>query len=104
MSQYKMAKRKREKDDEKEPRNHLKSETIQCVIAILSFAVSILLTLAAFNRAGVAGKIAFHYLSVTLGVGYFMFPLILVLYGAATLKNIHRGFSLSKTIDRKSVV
>ncbi|HEY4499432.1 MAG TPA: DNA translocase FtsK [Candidatus Paceibacterota bacterium] len=98
MSQYKMAKRKREKDDEKEPRNHLKSETIQGVIAILSFAVSILLTLAAFNRAGVAGKIAFHYLSVTLGVGYFMFPLILVLYGAATLKNIHRGFSLSKTI------
>ncbi len=76
----------------------LKSETKQAIIAITCFVLSLILTLALFGKAGVVGQKLYSGLYNLLGVGYFMFPLILALYGIATLKDIHREFSLMKTL------
>lgn len=93
-----MGRSKKNKGDSEPSKNRLKSETVQGVISILSFALSVLLSLSAIGKAGVAGQAIYRSLSVTLGVGYFMLPLMLALFGAATLKNIHRGFSISKAL------
>lgn len=93
-----MAKKKKKGDG-------LKSETIQGVIAILSFLLSAVLALSAFDKAGIVGELLYGnstrpgILKNLLGVGYFMLPLILALYGAATLKAIHSGFSTLKAVS-----
>src|SRR3989344_9151214 len=97
-----MARNRKNKHRGKE--NRLKSETIQGVIAIISFALGILLTLSAFGKAGIVGNALYGtgskggILTGLLGIGYFMLPLMLILYGVATLKAIHSGFSIFKTI------
>src|SRR3989344_6381116 len=97
-----MARNRKNKHRGKE--NRLKSETIQGVIAIVSFALGILLTLSAFGKAGIVGNALYGtgskggILTGLLGIGYFMLPLMLILYGVATLKAIHSGFSIFKTI------
>src|SRR3990167_6262877 len=93
-----MARKKEKGGGEKIKKQSLKSETVQAIISVVSFAAALFLTLAAFGKGGVMGDVTFHWLSILLGVGYFLFPLILVMFSIATLKAIHNEFSIVKLI------
>ena len=77
----------------------LKGETVQGIVAIMCFIASIVLTLALFGKSGLVGERLHEFLTGALGVGYFMLPLILALFGVATLKDIHRDFSVLKIVS-----
>lgn len=78
----------------------LRDETVQGVLAVLSFVLAIFLILAMdkWNNAGPVGEYMFRGLKFLLGVGYYILPLIFVVLGISYLRNIHRQFNSSKII------
>ena len=87
------------KDKLQKNKRGLKSETIQGIIAVISFASSVILTLALFGKSGKVGDQLHGLLSSAFGIGYFILPLVLALYAIATLKDIHREFSIMKIVS-----
>jgi len=53
---------------------HLKNETKRSVLAIVFFTLSLLLLLAGFEKAGVAGEDLYKIFNYLLGVGYYLLP------------------------------
>lgn len=78
----------------------LRDETIQGVLAVLSFVLAIFLVLAMdrWDKAGTAGTHIFKWLKFLIGVGYYLLPLMFVAIGISYLRNIHRRFDSSKLI------
>ncbi len=89
---------KKDKGSRDEHKKGLKSETIQGVLSVVSLALGVFLVLAWLGKAGVVGRATYNSLTVALGIGYFMFPLILFLYGIASLKDLHRKLSTLKIV------
>lgn len=73
----------------------LKEETRHAVFSILFFALAVLFILASFGKAGVVGHYLYNSLSLLLGIGYFILPLILMLLGISFLKETRGNFALS---------
>ena len=73
----------------------LKRETIHAVFSIIFFSLAVLSILASFSKAGVVGRYLYDFLSLLLGVGYFILPLILILLGLSFLKESRASFALS---------
>jgi len=97
-----MAKKKEAKEDkpkkEKKRVGGLRDEAVQGIIAVTSIVVAIFTLLAAWAKAGIAGDFVYSKLSLLLGIGYYLVPLICVVLGFAYLKNIHHRFDILKLI------
>lgn len=65
----------------------LKPETKHGVLAVVFFVLALLLGMAAFGKAGVAGVFVYEKLSFLLGMGYALLPILLVLLGYSFLKS-----------------
>lgn len=66
----------------------------QAIAAVGSFVVAFFLCIAAYAKAGIVGDWVYHYLSLLFGLGYFLLPLITILFGASYLqKNTRHLFS-----------
>lgn len=75
-----------EKRSKKDPWHHsLKPETKKSLLAIISFAGSFILTLAAFGKAGPLGNVLQKFLVFLFGKGFFLAPLAFFLEGIAFL-------------------
>lgn len=92
-----MAKKKREISGGRSS-SEIKTETSRAVIAILFFVAALLASLAAFGKAGVVGMNVFEFLKKLFGIGYFLFPILLVMIGVSFLKGIKRKFEVSKLV------
>lgn len=75
---------------------NLKDETIQGVSAVAFFVLAIFMSLAIWERAGIAGHYTFKGLSFMFGVGYYLIPLILIVLGITFLRNLHQRFDMAK--------
>lgn len=89
MSQKK-DKRNKQKKEESGFIGSLSSETKLGIWGIVCFVLSIFFFLAIFGKAGVGGEMIHKGLSILLGVGYFMLPLVLVLLGSSLLGKSER--------------
>ncbi len=78
--------------------DEIKKETWRAVIAIVFFVLSLISILSAFNKAGFVGERAYNILEKLLGIGYFLFPVVLVMLGISFLRGIQKGFQISKLI------
>ena len=78
--------------------NDMSEETVQTVLAIFSFLITILSILASFGKAGPLGEYAYMFFTRLCGVGYFLIPVIAIMVGIALLRGIEKKFRLSKTI------
>ncbi len=78
--------------------NDMKEETVQTVLSIFAFLITVLSLLAAFGKAGIVGEYAYVFFTRLCGVGYFLIPVITTLVGIALLRGIEKKFRLSKTI------
>lgn len=76
----------------------VKKETMQAVLAIVSFALAILFILAPFNLADPVGKYVYEFLKTWFGLGYFLIPTSFIMLAAALLKGIQAKFKISKFI------
>ncbi len=75
---------------------NLKDETIQGVSAVAFFVLAVFMSLAIWEKAGIAGYYTFKGLSFLLGVGYYLLPLIFVVLGITFLRNLHQRFDMAK--------
>lgn len=76
----------------------VKTETLQAVLAIISFLLALLAILAAINSAGPVGEYIYQFLDGLLGIGYFLLPLLFLMLGGSFLRGLERRFQLSKTL------
>jgi S-DNA-T family DNA segregation ATPase FtsK/SpoIIIE len=76
----------------------VKKETWQAVTAIAFFVLAILSILAAIHKAGIIGEHVYSLLQKLAGIGYFLFPVLLVMLGVAFLKGIENKFQTWKMI------
>lgn len=76
----------------------IKKETSQAIFAILFFVLSLLSIMSAFNSAGTAGVFIYSIGKKLFGIGYFLFPLLLIMLGVSFLKGVKRNFQIIKTV------
>ncbi len=93
-----MAKNILKKKDSSKYRSDVGKETWQAVTAIAFFVLALLSVLAAFGKAGFVGEYSFKLLQKLLGIGYFLFPIVLVMMGVSFLKGAERKFQVSKLV------
>jgi S-DNA-T family DNA segregation ATPase FtsK/SpoIIIE len=84
--------------------HEMRDETVQAVLAIFSFLITLLSLLAAFPKgpdstyAGKAGYYVYYFFTHLFGAGYFLIPLVFAMVGIALLQGMERKFRLSKAI------
>lgn len=71
-------------------------ETKRAVVVVLLIVVGLILTLAAFGAAGVAGTDAYRLIASLLGAGYFLVPLLFFMLAGTTMRPEATGFSVVK--------
>ena len=89
---------KSNRDDARGPLSKLRDETIQGVLAVVSFVLATLTVLAVWEKAGPVGHYTFSGLSFLLGIGYYLLPLIFIAFGISSLISLHRKFDSLKLI------
>ena len=86
------------KKESSEREGGIKKETWRAVIAIAFFVLALLSVLAAFHKAGFVGEFVHSWLQKLLGIGYFLFPIVLVMLGVSFLRGVQKKFQTSKLI------
>ncbi len=74
----------------------IKSETKQAIIAVVFFVFFIIFLLASFHKAGFVGDEIFYWLSVLLGIGYFLIPLFFLMLAISFFKAEEKEFNRIK--------
>lgn len=77
---------------------NLKRETSHGVFAVIFFVIAAFLFLAAIKQAGVVGQTSYSLLSYLMGVGYFLFPVLLIILGISFLKQRDNSVALSQAV------
>ena len=67
----------------------LSDETRYSILIVLFIVIGLLLSLAGFGAAGLVGEKIFSWLSLLLGVGYFLLPLLSLALAGAIAKSLH---------------
>ncbi len=78
--------------------DEIRDETIQAVLAIFSFVITLLSLLAAFDKAGIVGEYSYVFLVRLFGVGYFLIPVVFTFLGIAFVRGMKKRFEISKAI------
>lgn len=92
-----MAKKKEAK--EFSIKSEIGKETTRAIIAILFFASALVTILAALNKAGYVGTHLYSFLKYLFGIGYFLFPLLLVMLGVYCLTGSEQKLKVSKIVS-----
>ncbi len=89
-----MARKKKSKEKSKEKLSlfNVAKETRHWILGISSFVFSVIFLLAAIGNAGVIGSGIYKYFSLLFGIGYFLFPFILLLLAILFLKPSRSNF------------
>jgi S-DNA-T family DNA segregation ATPase FtsK/SpoIIIE len=95
IKQEKRVKRKEEKPSIFE---YLSKETTNAIFGILAMVATIILLMAAFNKAGRVGRTVFAVLSYLFGVGYYLVPLVFFLLSLSFFKSKEKDFRLAQTL------
>lgn len=87
----KMAKKRPQKKGVKHSSHALHPETKTSVWGIVVLGLAVVLTLAAFDKAGPVGELAYNILERLLGWGYYLVPAISILVGLNMLTHAERA-------------
>jgi DNA segregation ATPase FtsK/SpoIIIE, S-DNA-T family len=66
---------------------HLEESTVRSVLTVIYAAVALFLLLSSASLAGVAGDFVFKWLTVLVGVGYFVLPVLLITLSVVLFKS-----------------
>ncbi|MFZ3020050.1 MAG: DNA translocase FtsK 4TM domain-containing protein [Minisyncoccia bacterium] len=78
--------------------NDLKDETKHSVKGVVYFLFTLILIAAALHKGGVAGEMFFNGLSYCFGVGYYILPVILIIFSISAFRGEARKIALPQTI------
>lgn len=76
--------------------SHLEPRTVHAIWGISLMVLAIFFGLAAAGKAGVVGENIYTYGSMLLGVGYFLFPLILAIISILFFKSMRKEMTLGQ--------
>ncbi|MCR4281024.1 MAG: DNA translocase FtsK [Candidatus Kaiserbacteria bacterium] len=102
MSKKNRGGKNKNKDDEKKDtvqERRVSSEALRGVSAIFLIAVAIFLILSKFQVGGMAGGIIYTYLSMLLGIGYFLLPVSLILLAILIFQSFERHFGIVQMVS-----
>ncbi len=98
-------KRKREKkrqeyDDEspRESRLGLAESTVYAVFSVIFFVIGLFFLLAAFEKAGVAGRVLYGNLDKLLGVGYYLLPILFFLLATSYFRSVKTNLAITNIL------
>jgi len=74
----------------------VKSETKQAIIAITFLVLFVIFLLSAFSKAGMVGDQIYYYLSIVLGIGYYLIPLFFLLLSISFFRSEEKEFNRIK--------
>ena len=95
-----MAKNENGKRNEKKVvRAGLQNHTKHGIIAIVFFVFALFFLMAAFDFAGVAGKLFYEKLYYLLGIGYILLPTLFILLGSSFIKSEVPDIGYTRTIS-----
>ena len=80
------------------PFRNLKEETSHAILAVALFLVAVFLGLSAGGRAGIVGVYTYDIFEWLLGIGYYLLPVVLIVFGIALLKSLNKSLALTQTI------
>lgn len=84
--------------------NEMRDETVQVILSIVSFLITILTLLAAFHKsdgsdlAGPVGDFGFNLFTGLFGVGYYLIPITFAMLGVSFLQGLKKKIEVSKLI------
>ena len=78
--------------------NEMREETIQVILAICSFLVTILSLLASFGLAGRIGNFGLSIFTSLFGVGYYLIPIVFAMLGMTFLQTLKKRVGTSKIV------
>lgn len=81
-------KKKLKKREDKPKKKNLKDDTKKGILAILFFVLAIIVIFSRFGLAGVAGDYILKIVTTLFGLGFYLFPLALILSGVALLRSL----------------
>ncbi len=81
---------------EKSGWNKVKDDTKQGIFAILFFVLAAIFLLASVGKAGIVGDEIYKFLSILLGIGYFLIPILFILLCISFIKAEEREFNKVK--------
>lgn len=76
----------------------LKKEALYGIWSVCFFVIAFFLLLSPFDKGGPAGTAVYTFFTKLFGVGYYLFPLILILLGISYLAQVEKRFPLSRVI------
>ncbi len=88
----------RKKQKKESFQHNLQQETIRAIIAIVLFVVALVFILASLGYAGIVGDTIYRWLTLLLGIGYFLLPILCVLLSLSFFKELERNFALPQTL------
>jgi S-DNA-T family DNA segregation ATPase FtsK/SpoIIIE len=103
----KIDKKKREKkndNDDGDILSHIQKETLQGILAILFFVLTIFFTLSSpaifggTGRAGPAGEVTFNVFSFLFGKGYYLLPILFLILSVSFFKSLKKKLALTHTV------
>lgn len=96
-----MGRKKKKKSKKEESEGFLASlsqEVIEGIVAVIFIIVAIFLLMAPFAKAGIVGQKVYEALSDWFGIGYYLFPLILIILGASFLRSLKENLATLKIV------
>ncbi len=81
-------KKPKKTEDKPKRKKNLKDDTKKGILAIFFFVLAIIVILSRFGLAGVAGDYILKIVTALFGLGFYLFPLALILSGTALLRSL----------------
>ncbi|MDE2040821.1 MAG: DNA translocase FtsK 4TM domain-containing protein [Patescibacteria group bacterium] len=78
--------------------DEMRDETVQVILSITAFLVTILSLLAAFDKAGILGEYAFAIFTKLFGVGYYLIPISFAMLAVSLLQGLKKKFEISRGV------
>ncbi|MDE1967099.1 MAG: hypothetical protein KGI45_03455 [Patescibacteria group bacterium] len=84
--------------------DEMRDETVQAILAILSFLITVLSLLASFHHsdgtdfAGPLGGLFYNWMSMLFGIGYFLIPMAFAMLGFSFLQGLKKKIEISKIV------
>ena len=94
----KVTKKKENQKEDSDILSSLQKETIQGIIAILFFVLSVFFVLSAFGKAGPVGNAIYNFFSYLFGWGYYLVPILLIILCVSFFNSLKRSLALTHTI------
>jgi DNA segregation ATPase FtsK/SpoIIIE, S-DNA-T family len=101
MAKKRKREKKRQEHDDGSPhesRLGLAENTVYAVFSVIFFVIGLFFLLAAFEKAGVAGRVLYDNLDRLLGIGYYLLPTLFFLLATSYFRSVKTNLAITNIL------